>query len=135
MLTRVEFLRGALGRLRLPPAAVGDILSAHRDKTVRQYECGWRKFQSFVRSVGIRVMTASVPIKFASFVFHSGPRVSAATVANALFAIKDPLWFGFGVVVDQRAWTLLRASFFLQRPTPRPSRGLWSLPKVLRLLE
>ena len=114
---------------------MSDMMSALRASTIRQYQSGWLKFQRFVVSSGVAVMSPSVPLDFATSLFHSPVRPSPATVANALAAIRDPLWFGFGVVVDPRSWKMLQSSFFLQRPRPVRSSSLWSLPKVLNLFE
>ena len=112
-----------------------DIVGAHRVTTRRQYESGWRKFQHFLRSRGVSSITSRVLLDFASFLFRSGDNVSAATVNNAMVAIHDPMLFGFDLVVDPRQWELLKASFFLQRPSKIPSPPAWSLTRVLDFLQ
>ena len=110
------------------------VIGGHRVSTRRQYESGWRKFQLFLRSRSISSITPQVLLDFASFLFHSSDRVSAATVNNAMVAIRDPMLFAFDLVVDPRQWELLKASFFLQRPPKNPSPPAWSLPRVLDFL-
>ena len=110
-------------------------MASIRASTKGQYESGWKKFQQFVSSTDVTEITPSVPLDFAAALFHSEPFPCPSTVANAMAAIKDPLWFGFGVVADARAWKMFQQAFFLQRPGHVRSPALWSLPKVLRLLE
>ena len=112
-----------------------DIVGAHRVTTRHQYESGWKKFQHFLRSRGVSSITSQVLLDFASYLFRAGDNVSAATVNNAMVAIHDPMLFGFGLVVDPRQWELLKASFFLQRPSKIPSPPAWSLPRVLDFLQ
>ena len=112
-----------------------DLVKAHRVSTRRQYESGWKKFQRFLRSKLVPAITPQVMLDFASYVFRSGNGVSTATVTNAMVAVRDPVKFGFGVVVDPRKWELLKASFFLQRPSRVPSPPAWSLPRVLDFLQ
>ena len=112
-----------------------DIVGAHRVTTRRQYESGWKKFQRFLRSRRVADITSQVLLDFASYLFRSGDGVSASTVNNAMVAIHDPMLFGFGIEVDPRQWELLKASFFLQRPSRVPSPPAWSLPRVLDFLQ
>ena len=119
----------------VPSSAVEDLSRAHRVSTRRQYESGWKKFQRFVRARSVVSITPQVLLGFASYVFRSGRGVSSATVNNAMVSVRDPVKFGFGVEVDPRKWELLKASFFLQRPSRVPSPPSWSLPGVLDLLQ
>ena len=134
-LDRLAFLSQALSRMDLPEATVADLIMAHRTSTRRQYESGWRKFQSFIRSNGVTVITPATLAGFATSIFHSSSKVSPATVTNAMVAIRDPVAYGFGVEVNRRTWDLLRASFFNQRPPTPPAPPSWSLEKVLTLLQ
>ena len=131
----MAFLCLALTRLDLPQATIDDMIKAHRASTCRQYESGWKKFQSFVRINNISTFTPETLAAFATYVFHSKTKVSPATVSNAMVAIRDPISYGFGVEVDRRTWDLLRASFFNQRPPTPPEPPSWSLDKVLSLLQ
>ena len=119
----------------LSPSAIDDIVQAHRTSTRRQYESGWKKFQKFISSQGIRSLSPSVLTSFATYVFHASPKVSPATVTNAMVAVRDPISFGFGIKIDDRQWDLLRASFFRQRPPVIPQPPSWSLEKVLTILQ
>ena len=132
---RLAFLSLALAHLDLPKATIEDLAKAHRSSTCRQYESGWRKFQTFVRAKNITVITPETLAAFATFVFHSRGKVSPATVTNAMVAVRDPISYGFGVEIDKRTWDLLRSSFFHQRPPAPPSPPSWSLTKVLALLQ
>ena len=114
---------------------MGHLVKSHRSSTQRQYESGWKKFQRFLRSRRVTSITPQVLLDFASYVFRSGDGVSSATVNNAMVAVRDPVKFGFGVEVDPRKWELLKASFFLQRPSKVPSPPSWSLPRVLEFLQ
>ena len=134
-LDRLAFLALALSRMDLPEATVADLTKAHRDSTRRQYESGWKKFQSFVRQNRVTRITPETLASFATSIFHSSPTVSPATVTNAMVAIRDPVTYGFGVEIDRRTWDLLRSSFFNQRPPTPPSPPSWSLEKVLTLLQ
>ena len=134
-LDRMAFIRLALTGRQLIPAAVNDLTQAHRTSTRRQYESGWKKFQTFVTEKKVTVMTPQVLASFATSLFHSNHKVSPATVTNAMVAIRDPVSFGFGVKIDDREWDLLKASFFRQRPPPMPKPPNWSLRKVLDLLQ
>ena len=132
---RLGFLSLALSRLELPDATIADLIKAHRASTRRQYESGWKKFQSFVRQRNVSNITPETLASFATFVFHSKAKVSPATVTNAMVAIRDPLAYGFGVEINRRTWDLLRSSFFIQRPPAPPSPPSWSLEKVLAYLQ
>ena len=114
---------------------VKDLVTAHRASTRRQYESGWKKFQSFLVAKQIREVNPGTLAEFATFVFHSGSKVSPATVTNAMVAIRDPVSYGFGVKIEDRTWELLRASFFQQRPPAPPLPPSWSLSKVLNFLQ
>ena len=131
----MAFLTLALARLELPQATIDDLTKAHRTSTCRQYESGWKKFQSFVREENISSFTPETLAAFATHVFRSKPTVSPATVTNAMVAIRDPVSYGLGIVVDTRTWDLLRMSFFNQRPPATPAPPSWSLDKVLNLLQ
>ena len=119
----------------LPDATIADLIKAHRVSTRRQYESGWKKFQSFIRQRNITSITPETLASFATFIFHSQSKVSPATVTHAMVAIRDPIAYGFGVEINRRTWDLLRASFFIQRPPAPPSPPSWSLEKVLALLQ
>ena len=121
-LDRLAFIRLALTGRQLTPAAIDDLVQAHRTSTRRQYESGWKKFQAFVAKEKVTVMTPQVLTSFATSLFHSTHKVSPATVTNAMVAIRDPISFGFGVKINDREWDLLKASFFRQRPptVPKP---------------
>ena len=134
-LTRLEFLKKVLAGQDLHPSAVSDLLFAHRPSTCRQYEAGWKKFQRFLSSAKVQRISPQVLLWFASHVFHSDSKPSLATVTNALAAIKDPVKFGFDVVADSRQLELLRASFFIQRPSALRPPPNWSLQKVLDFLQ
>ena len=134
-LSRMVFLSKALRYEGDHRATVADLTAAHRPSTVRQYESGWKKFQNFIRARKIGTITPDTLASFASFVFHSSPTVSPATVTNAMVAIRDPVWFAFGIEIDKRKWELLKASFFLQRPSKLSPPPSWSLQKVLDLLQ
>ena len=54
------------------------------------------------------LMSPEVPLDFDSSLFHSGLRVAPATVFNAIHAIKDPLWFGFGLAHFLSFWLKTR---------------------------
>ena len=131
----MAFLPLALQGLDLPQATIDDLIRAHRTSTCRQYESGWKKFQSFVRAENISSFTPETLAAFATHVFRSKPTVSPATVTNAMVAIRDPVSYGLGVEVDRRTWDLLKMSFFNQRPPTTPSPPSWSLEKVLNLLQ
>ena len=131
----MAFLARALTRLDLPEATVNDLVKAHRASTCRQYESGWKKFQTFIKINKISAITPETLAGFATFVFHSRARVSPATVTNAMVAIRDPISYGFGVEIDRRTWDLLWASFFHQRPPAPPSPSTWSLDRLLDLLQ
>ena len=133
-LDRMAFLRLAMSGLELSQTSITNLNLAHRTSTCRQYQSGWRKFQGFISTHGIKSISPSVLTDFATSTFHAGPRVSPATVSNAMVAIRDPMFFGFGVTIDQRQWELLKAAFFQQRPPPVPQPPQWSLNKVLALL-
>ena len=130
----MAFLRLVMTRRGLSPSSVDDIVQAHRASTCRQYQSGWRKFQNFFSSHGITSIGPSVLTSFATYIFHASPKVSPATVTNAMVAIRDPISFGFGVTINDRQWDLLKASFFRQRPPVAPQPPNWSLDKVLALL-
>ena len=134
-LDRLAFLKKVLAGHPLSASAVQDLLVGHRLSTRRQYESGWKKFQKYVAATGCGSVSPQVPLDFASHLFHGRAKIAAATVVNAMVAIRDPLWFGFGLAVEPRQWELMRASFFLQRPPARQVPPSWSLEKVLRLLE
>ena len=132
---RLAFLILALARKGTPQAAVEDLIQGHRNSTRRQYESGWKKFQSFVGTQRFKEVTSAVLTDFASSLFHGSDIVAPATVTNAMVAIRDPMSYGFGVEVDKRSWELLRASFFNQRPPAKPTPPSWSLEKGLNLLQ
>ena len=100
---RLAFLKLALARKGTPQAAVEDLIQGHRTSTRRQYESGWRKFQSFVGTQRITEVTPAVLTGFASSLFHGSDKVAPATVTNAMVAIRDPVSYGFGVEVDKRS--------------------------------
>ena len=129
------FLTLALTKLDMPQATIDDLIKAHRTSTCRQYQSGWKKFQSFVRIKNISTFQPETLASFATHVFRSGPRVSPATVTNAMVAIRDPMSYGFGIEIERRTWDLLRKSFFNQRPPTLPSPPTWSLEKLLNLLQ
>ena len=131
----MAFLSLALARLELPQATIDDLVKAHRTSTCRQYESGWKKFQSFVATANVTDINPGTLAEFATFVFHSGSKVSPATVTNAMVAVRDPISYGFGVKIEDWTWDLLRASFFQQRPPAPPVPPSWSLGKVLDLLQ
>ena len=108
---------------------------AHRGSTCRQYESSWKKFQGYIRQRSITAITPETFAGFATFLFHSGAQVSPSTVSTAMAALRDPMHYGFDVVLDRRTWDLLRASFFRQRPPSAPTQPSWSLEKVLSLLQ
>ena len=132
--TRMEFLSLALTRLNMARPTVRDLMRAHRTSTCRQYESGWKKFQSFVAANNVKEINPGTLAEFATFVFHSGSKVSPATVTNAMVAVRDPISYGFGVIIEDRTWDLLRASIFQQRPPAPPVPPSWALSKVLDLL-
>ena len=132
-LDHLAYLGKVLESQGVSPSAVEDLVRAHRPSTRRQSE--WRKFQRFLRSQHITSIIPQVLLDFASSVFRSGNGVSAATVNNTMVAVQDPVKFGFGIEVDPRKWELLKASFFLQRPSRVPSPPSWSLPRVLDFLQ
>ena len=101
-LTRLDFLSLALTRLNMDHTTVKDLVTAHRASTRRQYESGWKKFQSFLVAKQIREVNPGTLAEFATFVFHSGSKVSPATVTNAMVAIRDPVSYGFGVKIEVR---------------------------------
>lgn len=49
-------------------------------------------------------------------------------------ALKDPLWYGFRLRLDNRLVNLLCKGWFHQRPPPRHPHPLWLLQKVLDYL-
>ena len=120
-LSRMAFIRLVMTRRELSTSSVDDIEQAHSASTRRQYESGWKNFQTFVSSSGVKTMIPSVLTSFATHVFHAKATVSPATVTNAMVAVRDPLYFGFGVTIDDREWVLLRGSLFRHRPQPSQS--------------
>ena len=130
--TRVEFLRRALTR-SLQGEAADDIMAGHRESTTRQYQSSWKKFQEFVRQKNVQEINPGTPLEFASYLFHTR-KLSISSILGHMAAIADPLKFAFNVSPDTRAFELMKASFFNQRP-PKVKKSLqWSLHKVLAYL-
>ena len=100
---RLAFLILALARKDTPQATVEDLIQGHRNSTRRQYESGWKKFQSFIGTQRFTEITPVVLTDLASSLFHGSDMVAPATVTNAMVAIRDPVSYGFGVEVDKRS--------------------------------
>lgn len=131
-LPRLAFLSLVLRR-RLSPTVVEVLSRGLRPSTIRQYQSCWASFQEFVRSRSFVSLSQDVVLQFFCHLFRDKGR-AIATINTHVAALKDPLWYGFGVSLDTRWLDLLRRSFFLQRPPPRQPRLLWSLGKVLASL-
>ena len=131
-LSRMEFLREQLNH-EVPPQTVEDILNGLRPSTLRQYQSGWRKFQSFIRVTNKMRLDKNIFFEFASYLFHD-LKLSTSSISCHLSTIYDPLQFGFQLFPDPRILELLKNSYFLQRPRKRKPDPQWSLQKVLTFL-
>ena len=110
------------------------MLAGTRASTSRQYQSAWKAFQSFLRHRPVSSISVPVVLDFLSTMFHTRRR-AASTVNTYAAALADPLWLGFHLNIRGRMWDLMKRSFFLQRPLPRPRRIFWSLEKVLTFLQ
>ena len=131
-LSRREILSRSLSK-KLSNSVIEDLFKDLRASTLRQYQSCWSAFQRFCKVSNITEVSQDVVLRFLSYLFHER-NYSVATINTHIAALKDPLWYGFQVVLDPRVLDLLRRSFFLQRPPSKTSRPFWSLSKVLNSL-
>ena len=125
----MDFLRLCLLR-SFPPQVVSDAVLGLRPSTSRQYQSSWVAFQDFVRRQALTWVSEAVVYDFLSGLFHARGR-AASTITTYLAGLADPLLFGFGLSVRGRVLDLMRRSFHLRRPPPRPRLVRWSLRRVL----
>lgn len=109
------------------------MLKAHRPSTVRQYESCWRRFQDFLRRHAIGTISASTILDFLTWLADSTNR-APATVSAHYAALADPLRFGMGIRVPQRALSLLMKGISSSREPRRQPVLAWSLHRVLQYL-
>ncbi|MPC59090.1 hypothetical protein E2C01_053105 [Portunus trituberculatus] len=131
--TCLEFLRQAL-RSKFSQVVVEDMLHALRPSSTRQYESCWKAFHRFLFVHRITTVSERVVFSFLSSLVHDQER-QLSTVSVHLAALSDPLFYGYGIRLDNRATTLLKRGLFHQHPPLRQNGVLWSLQKVLDLLQ
>ena len=109
------------------------MLRAHRPSSVRQYESCWRRFQDYLQRHGIESVSASTVLDFLTWLADSTNR-APATVSTHYAALADPLRFGLGIRVPQRALSLLLKGISSSREPRRQPVLSWSLHRVLQYL-
>ncbi|KAK4320165.1 hypothetical protein Pmani_008929 [Petrolisthes manimaculis] len=129
----MDFLRKELRRKFLEDS-VAVMLEALRPTSRRQYESCWKIFKIFLSSAQKPLSQDTGYRSFLTWLSNTGNR-APATITAHIAALADPLWFGAGIQLEERALSLLiRGIRANTTPGPRTTTR-WSLHKVLASVE
>ncbi|KAK4303263.1 hypothetical protein Pmani_024710 [Petrolisthes manimaculis] len=124
----MDFLRKELRRKFLEDS-VAVMLEALRPTSRRQYESCWKIFKIFLSSAQKPLSQDTGYRSFLTWLSNTGNR-APATITAHIAALADPLWFGAGIQLEERALSLLiRGIRANTTPGPRTTTR-WSLHKL-----
>ena len=130
-LDRLSFLK-LVYHHRYPENVVDALISGYRDSSNRQFETGWRAFQSWL-SEDEPIITKAVFLSFLVFIRDSG--FSHNTALSYRNALKIPFDVAFNINTGEKEFDLLSKSHFLHNP-PRPKIiPSWSLDNAIESLQ
>ena len=127
-LDRIRFLKRVMGQ-KFGMKVAGMLSSAYRASTNKQAQSTWSSFQKWLPE-STKLVTLRTVLNFLVYKFKR-EKVSARTILGCKNALALPMWYGFGVDVASKEFSLLSRAMFLHKP-PRPRLfPSWSINKVL----
>ena len=126
--TRLVFLRESL-KGSLSVNNINLLLSDKRESTNNQYQSVWSKWTAYVSEASPTEITSDFCLSFFRKLFEEGTRPS--TIASYKSALRDPIWWAFGVDLNGDLFARMLRGCVRLRPASPPRPISWSLHRVL----
>ena len=126
--TRLAFLKETFGR-SVSADNIDLLLAGKRISTNKQYQSVWTQWLRFVIISKPSEITLDFCLSFFRSLFESGKRPK--TLSSYKSALRDPLWWAFGIDLNGDLFNMMIKGCGLRRPDSPPRPISWSLHKVL----